>query len=119
MRETLATGNSGQGYGADELRARMGRRWVEDADFYYDHLRPHCGEVDIWETRYVQILEGEDPVLEWVKGSGLRPVLDALEGVEREGFLSEYASRLREAYPRRSRGETLFPFARLFIVARR
>ncbi len=119
MRATLADGNGGRGYGDDALRTRMGRRWVESADFYYDCLRPSCSEVDIWQTTYVQVLTGTDPVLEWVKGSGLRPVLDALDGEERDGFLEEYASRLREAYPTRAGGETLYPFPRLFIVARR
>lgn len=119
MRETLAAGNAGRGYGDAALRAKMDRRWVDDADAYYDILKPRCAEIDIWETRYVQVLDGEDPVLEWVKGSGLRPILDALEGSELEGFLAEYGARLREAYPRRAAGETLYPFPRLFIVARR
>ena len=66
----------------------------------------------------VQVLEGEDPVLEWVKGTGLRPVLEALEGEEKDRFLALYAARLRRLYPRREGGETLYPFPRLFIVAR-
>ena len=119
MREILAEGNGGRGYGDDALRAQLGRRWVEDAEVYYDLLRPLCSQIDIWETRYVQELRGADPVLEWVKGSGLRPVLDALHGDELDGFLSEYRGQLREAYPRRSGGETLYPFPRLFVVVRR
>jgi len=119
IRETLADGNHGRGYGSPALRARMGRRWVENADFYYDCLRPICSEIDIWETRYVQVLSGADPVLAWVKGTGLRPVLDELDGAELDGFLDEYAARLREAYPERPGGETLYPFPRLFLVARR
>lgn len=119
MRETLSDGNSGRGYGDDALRARMGRRWVEDPDFYYDLLAPLCSEVDLWQTRYFQVLEGDDPVLEWVKGTGLRPILDALGEGDREAFLTDYGARLREAYPKRSAGETLFPFPRLFLVARR
>lgn len=119
LRETLAHGNGGRGYGTDALRARVGRRWVEDADVYYDLLRPLCGDIDVWETRYLQVLAGADPVLEWVKGSGLRPVLDALDGDACESFLAEYSERLRQAYPPRSGGETLYPFPRLFLVARR
>lgn len=119
IRETLQGGNGGRGYGDATLRERMDRRWVEDAAFYYDLLRPLCSEVDIWETRYVQVLEGDDPVLEWVKGTGLRPVLDALDGSEKESFLADYGARLRAAYPKRAGGETLYPFPRLFLVVRR
>lgn len=103
--------------GGPDLRAAMGRRWVLDADFYYDLLQPIAAGIDIWETRYWQVLQGDDPVLEWVKGSALRPVLDALSPEEQARFLGEYGSRLRDLYPRRSGGETLFPFPRLFIVA--
>ena len=114
LRETLD-----EGFGPDELRRSVARRWVEEADWYYDLLRPLASYVDIWETRYLQILEGEDPVLEWVKGTALRPVMDALEGDELERFLEAFRARLAELYPRRPGGETLFPFARLFIVATR
>ena len=58
-----------------------------------------------------------DPVLEWVKGTGLRPILEGLADREREAFLEDYGQRLRMAYPRRPDGRTLYPFRRLFIVA--
>ncbi|MEO5875073.1 MAG: methyltransferase domain-containing protein [Streptosporangiaceae bacterium] len=72
-----------------------------------------CG-VDAWETTYSQVLHGPDPVLQWVKGTALRPVLDALE--DPEDFLHEYRSRLRAAYPPGRHG-TVFPFRRIFVVA--
>jgi trans-aconitate 2-methyltransferase len=62
-------------------------------------------------------MEGEDPVLQWVQATGLRPILNSLAEDEREVFLAVYRKRLREAYPPRPDGRTLFPFARLFIVA--
>lgn len=86
---------------------------------YFDILVPHAGALDVWETEYLHALRGEDPVLVWVSGTGLRPFLDRLEGTEREGFAAAYAERLREAYPRRADGVTLLPFRRLFVVARR
>ena len=75
--------------------------------------------LDIWETEYLQVLEGADPVKEWTKGTWLKPLLDALEEPER----SRFEARLRGAggpRPTRARadGRTLFPFRRLFIVAR-
>ena len=72
--------------------------------------------MDIWETEYYQILEGDDAVLEWVRGTGLRPILEGLADIEREQILTVYSSRLREAYPKKADGQTLYPFRRLFIV---
>jgi trans-aconitate 2-methyltransferase len=71
---------------------------------------------DAWRTEYQHVLGGEDPVLNWVRGTGLRPVLAALPESEAAEFEAEYARRLREAYPRRSYG-TVFGFARTFVVA--
>jgi len=85
----------------------------------YAELLARTGcEVDAWETTYVHILHGEDPVLEWYRGSGLRPVLAVLDADRAAGFLAEYGRKLRQAYPPSSFG-TLFPFRRVFAVARR
>lgn len=92
---------------------------VADAPFYYDLLAPHAAALDLWETEYLHVLSGPDPVKEWVKGSALKPFLDALDASERGSFESEYAERVRAAYPPRPDGRTLFPFRRLFIVATR
>lgn len=74
---------------------------------------------DVWQTTYLHVLAGEDPVLEWVKGTALRPVLTALTGDdERQEFLADYGALLREAYPAQPWG-TVFPFRRTFVVAHR
>ncbi|MFI7414979.1 trans-aconitate 2-methyltransferase [Streptomyces sp. NPDC049627] len=75
---------------------------------------------DVWETTYIHPLTGEDPVLDWVKGTGLRPVLTALADTpdRREAFLHDYRAALREAYPPGPHG-TPFPFRRIFAVARK
>lgn len=118
MRETLADGGEGgRPLGSPELRAAVARRWVEDAGAYYDLLADRVRRLDIWTTEYLQVLDGEDPVLEWVKATGLRPVLNGLEHPERERFLDLYRRRLRNAYPQKPNGKTLYPFPRLFIVA--
>lgn len=80
-------------------------------------LRPGY-TVDAWETTYVQILHGEDPVVQWYKGSGLRPVLAALDAERGERFLAEYRERVTEAYPPGPFG-TLFEFRRVFAVVHR
>ena len=118
MRETMTSGGpGGKPFGTEELRTTTGRKWVDEPEAYYDLLAEKTTSVDIWETEYMQVLEGEDPVLEWVKGTGLRPILEGLEDGDREAFLTVYSARLREAYPRRKEGFTLYPFRRLFIVA--
>jgi trans-aconitate 2-methyltransferase len=66
----------------------------------------------------VHILPGDDPVLEWYQGTGLRPVLAALDADRAEDFLAEYGTRIREAYSPNSFG-TVFPFRRVFTVAHR
>jgi trans-aconitate 2-methyltransferase len=86
---------------------------------YVDILEPHAAAIDIWETRYVQMLDGEDAVYRWMSGTGLRPFANALAGEEREAFLAEYRRRVAIAYPRRASGVTLYPFRRLFCVLRR
>jgi trans-aconitate 2-methyltransferase len=86
---------------------------------YLEVLAPLCSYVDGWETAYVHVLQGTDPVLEWVKGTALRPVLAALKTDDaRTEFLAELAPRLRAAYPSRAWG-TPFPFKRVFVVAQR
>lgn len=92
---------------------------LEPAD-YLTRLRSLGCEADVWETTYLQTLQGEDPVLDWVKGTALRPVLTALaeDPEARDAFLTEYAALLRTAYPPGPHG-TVFPFRRIFAVARR
>ena len=120
MRETLADGGvNGSRLGDEALAAAVARKWVLDAGEYYDLLAPDAKSVDVWETEYIQQLSGEDPVLEWVKATGLRPILNDLRGAEHERFMEVYRKRLRRAYPRRATGRTLYPFRRLFMVAMR
>lgn len=91
---------------------------AEPAD-YYAILAPHAAHLDIWEIDYLHALEGDDPVVEWTMGTGLRPYLGALDETAREAYLADYTARIAKAYPRRDDGVTLFPFRRLFIVAMR
>ena len=83
---------------------------VAEPDFYYGLLAPKAKSIDMWETEYVQALEGKDPIKEWVKGTWLRPLLDALDGQERDEFEAAYARLVARAYPPRADGRTLFPF---------
>jgi trans-aconitate 2-methyltransferase len=106
------------GDGGNSRASLLRRDPVAPPGDYYDLLAPLARSLNLWETEYLHVLEGDDPILEWVRGTALRPVLEALHGAERDAFLAAYAAQLRQAYPRRADGKTLFPFRRLFIVAR-
>ncbi len=72
--------------------------------------------VDAWETTYLHVLRGPDPVVEWYRGTGLRPVLARLDTGQAEQFLAEYRDRVTAAYPPAPYG-TVLPFRRVFVVA--
>jgi trans-aconitate 2-methyltransferase len=97
------------------------RQWyVHDVGFYYDCLAPAAQRVDLWTTEYIHILPSAAAVVEWYKGTGLRPFLDALptDG-HRDAFLAEYLALIARDYPLRQDGRVLFPFRRLFVIAYR
>lgn len=91
-----------------------------EPETYYAVLAEACGDIDVWSTTYLQALAGPDAVLEWMKGTALRPFLAALpDAVMRTAFLDALGERLSGAFPRRPDGVTLMPFPRLFLVARK
>ena len=92
---------------------------VASPEFYYDLLAPHAKSVDIWQTTYQHVMADAGAIVEWVKGTGLRPYLDALPEAERPEYLERYTAAIDAAYPPRSDGRRLFRFPRLFIVALR
>jgi trans-aconitate 2-methyltransferase len=98
--------------GADPTRAGVHRPGE-----YLDTLAGAGRRADVWETTYSTLLSGPDPVLEWVRGTALRPVLGRLaDPADQAAFLAEYGALLREAYPAGPHG-TVFPFRRIFAVA--
>jgi trans-aconitate 2-methyltransferase len=108
-----------EGPWADRLKGVRDVQPVASAADYHDWLSP-LADVDIWTTVYLHVLEGDDPVVEWMKGTGLRPYLQALDDDrERAAFLKVYAAKVDRDFPKRADGSTLFPFPRLFMVARR
>lgn len=90
------------------------------ADGYYSLLKPQCARVDIWRTTYHHPLEGGiDAIIEWFKGSALRPFLAKLDAAEASAFLDRYRAGLKTAYTVLGDDTVLLPFPRLFIVATR
>lgn len=101
----------------DSLRPLLRSSPTAAPERYYDVLAPHAAALDIWEQVYLQVLEGENPVYQFTRGSALKPLLDVLQDPERRDFERCYAELVLAAYPPRADGRTLFPFQRLFIVA--
>jgi trans-aconitate 2-methyltransferase len=90
---------------------------VATAAFYYGLLAPRATGVDIWRTTYEHVMPDAAAIVEWVKGTGLRPYLDDLTEGERAGYLAAYRDAIDLAYPPQVDGKRLFSFPRLFIVA--
>jgi trans-aconitate 2-methyltransferase len=84
---------------------------------YYDLLRPLCRRLDIWHTIYNHVMAGPQGVVEWFRGSALRPFLSPLDDEMRKGFVADFSERIARAYPPRFDGRVLLRFPRLFIVA--
>lgn len=108
----------------ERWRDRMGgaiNALVEESPaFYYDLLGPRCTRLDMWQTEYIHVLDSAAAILEFIRGTGLRPYLEALGNHrDRELYLSLLADAVAHDYPRRSDGKVLFPFRRLFFVAYR
>jgi len=86
---------------------------------YYDLFKPLCRRVEIWHTIYNHVMAGPKAIVEWFKGSALRPFLSALDAAVADDFLEAYTAEIARNYPARSDGQTLLRFPRLFVVATR
>ncbi|CAN5769108.1 trans-aconitate 2-methyltransferase [soil metagenome] len=99
-----------------QLRGILRASPVAAAEEYFRLLSGSGRSVDVWTTEYLHVLDGESPVVDWVSGTGLRPLTDALGNDDRAVFLAEYAAAVDDAYPREPDGTTLFAFQRRFVV---
>ncbi|HLZ01878.1 MAG TPA: trans-aconitate 2-methyltransferase [Bradyrhizobium sp.] len=107
-----------QGPWAKQLSEKArARDELPTAGGYYDALSPLCTQIEIWHTIYNHVLDDAASVVEWVKGTGLRPFLEMLETAERKDYLVEYTARVVAAYQPQADGKVLFRFPRIFIVA--
>lgn len=113
MRET-ATLPAFAGKLAQAASAREPLGAFED---YYAALASRAARVDLWRTTYAHVLAGPAAIVEWVKGTGLRPFLDPLAPAEKAEFLDHYGAAIAKAYPPLPDGHVLLRFPRLFIVA--
>jgi len=91
---------------------------IESPAEFYNAFAPHCQKIDVWHTFYQHIMSGPDGIVEWVKGTGLQPFLNALPGGGvRDAYLKAYEERLGEVYPRLADGKVMLRYPRLFFIA--
>ncbi|SPJ71054.1 related to trans-aconitate 2-methyltransferase [Fusarium torulosum] len=115
MREAADTPN--QPWSEALKRANISRDQFPSAIEIYDGLRHLCKDLDIWQTTYMHVMESHEGIVEWVKGTGLRPYLDPLSDSEREAFIESYLAKLKEGYTAQKDGRVLLAYPRLFVVA--
>jgi trans-aconitate 2-methyltransferase len=97
--------------------ASAAREALARPEAYYDLLKPFCAKLDIWHTIYNHVMADHGAIVEWFKGSALRPYLDALDAAMRDDFLAAYLDEIKQHYHARNDGRVLLPFPRVFIVA--
>lgn len=93
---------------------------IHDSSFYYDNLSEFFHSVDIWETDYIHILDSQFSILEMIRSTGLRPFLDRLtDDIDKKDFEAMALKKIAEDYPLQKDGKVLFPFKRLFFIAKK
>ena len=112
MRQVAAEGPWG-----DRLAGARAPSPVQPPEFYYDCLAPRSVGFAIWETNYIQIMDGPDAIVSWLMGTGLRPFLARLSPDEQPVFLDRYNALLTGAFPPRADGKVMLPYPRLFFIA--
>lgn len=85
----------------------------------YDGLKPLCSDVQIWRTTYYHVMENHEAIVEWVKGTGLRPYVEPLSPEEKDGFLKHYLDIIKRDYPTQNDGRVLLAYPRLFVMAQK
>ncbi len=115
MRSTAAA----MPFAAKLAAAAAARTALGSFETFYGWLKPGAADVELWRTTYVHRMDGAAAIVEWVKGTGLRPFVDPLADEERAAFLEAYEAAIADAYPRQADGKSLLRFPRFFIVATR
>jgi trans-aconitate 2-methyltransferase len=106
-----------EGEWRDRLSGARDPSPVKPPEFYYDLLAPRAASLTIWETNYIQVMDGVQAIIAWLHGTGLRPFLARLTKAERPAFLGRYAALLADEYKVQADGKILLPYPRLFFIA--
>ena len=109
-----------EGPWAAQMAGAREASFTHPPSYYYDILSPLTERLMIWETEYLHVMPSAESIVDWLRGTGLRPYLARLPSAEDQAaFLREYTARIAEAYPAQANGRRLFPFRRLFILAQK
>jgi trans-aconitate 2-methyltransferase len=114
---TLMRQVAAEGPWRERLADARGPSPVKSPEFYYDCLAPLSRRLQLWETNYIQIMDGPAAIIDWLRGTGLRPFLARLDADEQRRFLDRYTALLAEAFPTQIDGKILLPYPRLFFIA--
>lgn len=113
MEETASSSDFADAFEGKTVR----RNRLPAPSVYVERLSQHAAHIEVWHTIYYHRLANAEAIVEWVKGTGLRPYLDALPLARRGAFEAAYTNRIRDAYPALSDGRVLLRFPRFFVVA--
>lgn len=86
---------------------------------YYDLLSEISYDFNIWNTTYFHRMTSHQSIMDWYKGTGLRPYLNALNYVDRANFEYDVLDEIIKEYPAQKNGEIIFKFPRLFFIAKK
>ena len=93
---------------------------INTSAYYYDHLAKYFSEIDIWTTDYYHVMESQSSILEMIRSTGLKPYLERLaDDNEKKQFETLVLEKIKQDYPLQNNGKVLFPFKRLFFVAKK
>lgn len=97
--------------------AHLDHNGTLEPEEYFDLLSTCSSSFQVWETKYYHSMKDHESLLEWVRGSRLRPYLAALTEEEGRLFEEEILERVRESYPVKPCGGVLLRFNRFFLTA--
>ena len=93
---------------------------INTASYYYDHLAKYFSMIDIWTSDYCHVMESQSSILEMIRTTGLKPYLERIvDDNEKMQFEALVLDKLKQDYPLQNNGKVLFPFKRLFFVAKK
>ncbi|HEX7287539.1 MAG TPA: methyltransferase domain-containing protein [Candidatus Angelobacter sp.] len=105
---------------AGALASASEKIFIQPVAFYYHALRTFAGNLNIWETEYLQIMDGHKAVLDWMRSTAMRAYLEGLDNDDqRRCFEEQCLAEFEKSYPADEQGKVLFPYKRMFIVAYR
>lgn len=85
--------------------------------YYFDLLAKLSASFTLWETTYYHVMDSHEAILEWYRGTGLRPYLTMLPEARRKDFEQAVLTQVRAQYPLQETKQVIFRFPRFFFTA--